>query len=144
MNIPFAHRYARMKHSFSADEHAQTSERPNMATATPSAAAGAQSPQKQYSGFLEPDAQPSAASIRLPESAARKVSALVWRAYVPDTYAASDPEPGRILIPGDGAAGDQEAQSRSGCPAMAAMRRLRPVPSQRLPGAIASDVHAVL
>jgi hypothetical protein len=36
-----------------------------------------------------------------------KVSASVRRAYIPDTYAASGPEPGRILIPGDGAAGDQ-------------------------------------
>ena len=50
----------------------------------------------------------------LPESAAQKVSAKVWRAHIPDTYAASGPnrEPGRILIPGDGAAGDQEAQNR--------------------------------
>jgi hypothetical protein len=40
-------------------------------------------------------------------------------------------EPGRILIPGDGAAGDQEAQNKPACPAMAATRRLRPVPSQR-------------
>jgi hypothetical protein len=47
--------------------------------------------------------------IRLPESAARKVSASVRRACIPDTYAASGPnrEPERILIPGDGAAGDQ-------------------------------------
>jgi hypothetical protein len=47
--------------------------------------------------------------IRLPEGAGRKVSASVRRACVPDTYAASCPnrEPGRILIPGDGAAGDQ-------------------------------------
>jgi hypothetical protein len=42
----------------------------------------------------------------------------------------------RILIPGDGAAGDQEAQNRPACPAMAVTRRLRPVPSQRLPGAM--------
>jgi len=45
-------------------------------------------------------------------------------------------EPGRILIPGDGAAGDQGAQNRPACPAMAATRRLRAVPSQRLPGAM--------
>jgi hypothetical protein len=31
-----------------------------------------------------------------------------------------EPEPGRILIPGDGAAGDQGAQNRPACPAMAA------------------------
>ena len=40
--------------------------------------------------------------------------------------------PGRTLIPGDGAAGDQ---NRPACPAMAATQRLRAVPSQRLPGA---------
>jgi hypothetical protein len=66
--------------------------------------------------LLELDAQPSVASIRLPEGAAPKVSAPVQvrRAHIPDTYAASGPnrEPGRILIPGDGAAGDQEAQNR--------------------------------
>jgi len=44
--------------------------------------------------------------------------------HIRDTYAASGPnrEPGRILIPGDGAAGDQEAQNRPACPAMAATR----------------------
>ena len=50
----------------------------------------------------------------------------------------------RILIPGDGAAGDQEAQNRPACPAMAATRHLRPVPSQRLPGAMVSGAPAVL
>jgi hypothetical protein len=38
------------------------------------------------------------------------------------------PEPGRILIPGDGAAGDQGAQNRPACPAVAAPRRLRGCP----------------
>jgi hypothetical protein len=67
--------------------------------------------------------QNHAARIRLPEGAARKVSASVRRACIPDTYAASGPnrEPGRILIPGDGAAGDQGAQNRPACPAMAAL-----------------------
>jgi hypothetical protein len=37
-----------------------------MATATPSARRGAQTPQKQPAGLLELDAQPSAASIRPP------------------------------------------------------------------------------
>jgi hypothetical protein len=50
----------------SADEHAQTSEKPNMATATPSARRGAQTPQKQHAGLVKLDAQPSAASIRPP------------------------------------------------------------------------------
>ena len=72
---------------------------PNMATATPLGPPGAQTAQKQHAGLLELDAQPSAASIRLPEGAARKVSASVRRACIPDTYAASGPnrEPGRIL-----------------------------------------------
>jgi hypothetical protein len=50
----------------SADEHAQTSESPNMATTTPSARRGAQTPQKQHAGSLELDPRPSAASIRPP------------------------------------------------------------------------------
>jgi hypothetical protein len=81
---------------------------PNVATATPLGPLGAQTAQKQHAGLLKLDAQPSAARIRLPEGAARKVSASVRRACIPDTYAASGPnrEPGRILIPGDGAAGD--------------------------------------
>jgi hypothetical protein len=62
--------------------------------------------------------------------AARKVSASVRRAHIRDTCAASAPdrEPGRILIPGDGAAGDQRAQHRPACPAMAATRRQRACP----------------
>ena len=85
--------------------------------------AGAETAQKQHAaGLLKLDAQPSAARIRLPEGAARKVSASVRRACTPDTYAASGPnrEPGRILILGDGVAGDQGAQNRPACPAMAA------------------------
>jgi hypothetical protein len=119
---------------------------PNMATATALGPPGAQAAQKQHAGLLKLDAQPSAARIRLPEGAARKVSASVRRACVPGTYAAAGPdrEPGRILIPGDGAAGDQGAQNRPACPAMAATRRLRAVPSQRPPGAMVSGAHAVL
>ena len=81
---------------------------PNMATAAPLGPPGPRLwAQKQHAGLLKLDAQPSAARIRLPEGAARKVSASVRRACIPDTYAASgpNPEPGRILIPGDGAAG---------------------------------------
>ena len=87
---------------------------PNMTTATPLGPPGAQTPQKQHAGLLKLDAQPSADRIRLPEGAARKISASMRRACIPDTYAASDPnrEPGRILIPGDGAAGDPRAQNR--------------------------------
>ena len=130
---------------YQADEHAQTSVSEHGDRHSPRPA-GAQTAQKQHAGLLKLDAQPSAARIRLPEGAARKVSASVQRAYIPDTYAASGPnrEPGRILIPGDGAAGDQGAQNRPACPAMAATRRLRPVPPQRLPGAMVSGVHVVL
>jgi hypothetical protein len=91
---------------------------PNMATATPLGPPGAQTAEKQHAGSLEVDAQPSAARIRLPEGVGRKVSASVRRACIPDTYAASGPnrEPGRTLIPGDGAAGDQGAQNRACLP----------------------------
>ena len=51
--------------------------------------AGAQTAQKQHAGLLKLDALPSAASIRLPEGAARKVSAPVRRACIPDISAAS-------------------------------------------------------
>ena len=108
---------------------------PNMATATPLGPPRAQTAQKQHAGVLELDAQPSVASIRLPEGAAPKVSAPVQvrRAHIrtPTRHRAPNQEPGRILIPGDGAAGDQGAQNRPACAAIAATRRLRPVPSQR-------------
>ena len=67
---------------------------PDMATTTAPRPAGAQTAQEQHAGLLKLDAQPSAASIRLPEGAARKVSASVRRACIPDTYAASGPKPG--------------------------------------------------
>jgi hypothetical protein len=108
---------------------------PNMATATPLGPPRAQTAQKQHAGLLELDAQPSVASIRFPEGAAPKVSAPVQvrRAYIrtPTRHRAPNQEPGRILIPGDGAAGDQGAQNRPACAAIAATRRLRLVPSQR-------------
>jgi hypothetical protein len=62
----------------------------------------------------------------------------------PTRHRAPNQQPERILIPGDGAAGGQEAQNRPACPAMAATRHLRPVPSQRLPGAMVSGAPAVL
>ena len=72
---------------------------PNMTTATPLGLPGPQTAQKQYAGPLEVDAQPSAARIRLPEGAARKVSASVRRAYIPDTSAASGPRTGDLEGP---------------------------------------------
>ena len=92
--------------------------------------------EKQHAGLPELDAQPSVASSRLPEGAAAKVSAPVQvrRAHIrtPTRHRAPNQEPGRILIPGDGAAGDQRAQNRLASAAIAATRRLRPVPSQRV------------
>jgi hypothetical protein len=119
---------------------------PNMATDTALGPPGAETGQEQHARLLELDAQPSATRIRLPEGAARKVSASVRQARIPDTYAASGPNRklGSLLIPGDGAAGDQEAQNKPACPAMAATRRLRAVPSQRPSSAMVSGAHAVL
>ena len=81
---------------------------------------GTQTVQKQHAWSLELDAQPSAARIRLPRG--RGAGGLCLGAaslqYIPDVSAASgpEPEPARALIPGDGAAGDQEAQNRTACP----------------------------
>ena len=117
----------------SADEHVQTTGPEHGDRHSPRPAKGVA--EKQHAGLLELDAQPSVASTRLPEGAAPKVSAPVQvrRAHIrtPTQHRAPNQEPGRILIPGDGAAGDQEAQNRPACAAIAATRRLRPVPSQR-------------
>ena len=124
-----------------------------MATATPLGPPGVETAQKQHAaGLLKLDAQPSAARIRLPEGAARKVSASVRRTCVPDSYAASGPnrEPGRILIPGNGAAGDQGAQNEACLPGNGGTRRLPGL--SRLNGLLAVDdtgtmvsgAHAVL
>ncbi len=69
---------------------------PNMAAATPSARREprrrrSRSSTRGCSSWTR--SHPPSASV-LPESAARKVSALVWRAHIPDTYAASGPGPG--------------------------------------------------
>ena len=84
-------------------------------------------------------AQAGRATIRRqnPPSRGRSTEALcplqVRRAHIrtPTRHRAPNQEPGRILIPGDGAAGDQGAQNRPACAAIVATRRLRPVPSQR-------------
>ena len=71
----------------------------------------AQTAQKQHAGLLELDAQPSVASIRLPEGAAPKVSAPCRCGELTSGHLRGiGPEPRNlegILIPGDGAAGDQ-------------------------------------
>jgi hypothetical protein len=108
---------------------------PNMATATPSARrvpGVAQAAQEQHAGLLKVEAQSSATRIRLPAGAARKVSASVRRACIPDTYAASgpetgtwnDPDPRRRSSRGSGAQNRPARQWRL-------RERLRAVPSQR-------------
>jgi hypothetical protein len=100
----------------SADEHAQTSVSEHGAVSA-LGPPGAQTAQKQHAGLLKAARATIRARIRFPEGAARKASASARRACIPDTYAASGPnrEPGRILIPGDGAVGDQEAQNKPAC-----------------------------
>jgi len=66
------HKYGAGNALISADEHAQTSVSEHGDRHSPRAA-GAQTAEKQHTGLLKLDAQPSAASIRLPEGAARKV-----------------------------------------------------------------------
>ena len=94
---------------YSADEHARTSESPNMATATPSARRG-------------PDAAEAARRVaRAGRAAIRRQHPSALRARrgrspsrsgeltsrTPTRHRAPNQQPGRILIPGDGAAGDQ-------------------------------------
>jgi hypothetical protein len=105
----------------------------------------AQTPQERHAGLLELDVQPSAASICPPGGRGRSLSwcgELTFR--TPTRHRAPDQQPGRILIPGDGAAGDQGAQDRLANPAMAATRRLQPVPPQRPPGAMVPGTPAVM
>ena len=91
---------------------------PNMAAATPSARReprGRRSSTPGCSSWTR--SHPPPASV-FPEGAARYVSAPVRRAHIPDTCAASGPEPGTWKDhpdPGDGAAGDQGL--RTGLPA---------------------------
>ena len=72
---------------------------PNTATATPLGSPGTQTVQKQHAWSLELGAQPSAVRIRLPEGGARKVSAPVRRAYIPDASAVSGPRTGNLEGP---------------------------------------------
>ena len=108
----------------SADEHAQTS-RPEHGDHRHSL--GPPGPRRRRSSTPGcpswTRSHPPPASV-FPEGAARKVSAPGRRAHIPDTYAASGPEPGTCKDPdpGDGAAGDQGAQNRPVCLAMAATR----------------------
>jgi len=75
-------------------------ERPNMATATPSARRGPRRRRSSTPGCPSwTPSHPPQASV-LPEGAVRRGSALVWRACIPDTCAASGPEPGTWKDPG--------------------------------------------
>ena len=87
---------------------------PNMATATPLGPPGPQTAQKQHAGSLEVNAQPSAARIRLPEGRGTEGLCLGAASLHSGHLRGIRPPnrgPGRTLIPGDGAAWDQEAQS---------------------------------
>ena len=118
-----------------------TSESPNRRPPTPSARRGPRRRRSSTPGCSSwTRSHPPPASV-LPETAARKVclgGELTFR--TPTRHRAPNRKPRRILIPGDGAAGDQGPQNRPACPAIAATRRLRPVPSQRLP-ALRSQVY---
>jgi hypothetical protein len=124
------HKYASRQHAhFGLDEHAQP-ECPNMATATP---LGPPGPRRRRSST--PGCSSWTRNHPPPESVfprARhgrslpRCGELAFRTA--PRHRAPDRGPGRILIPGGGAAGDQRAQDRPACPAMAATRRLRAVP----------------
>jgi len=102
---------------------------PNMTTATHLGPPGAQTAQRRRrsstpgrSNWTRSHPLPG---IHLPEGAARKVlprcGGLKFR--TPPRHRAPNLDldrPGRTPIPGDGAAGDQRAQDRPACPAMAA------------------------
>jgi len=84
---------------------------PNMATDTALGPPGAETGQEQHARLLELDAQPSATRIRLPEGAARKVSASVRRACMhsghllgigPEPGTWKDPDPRRRSSRGSG------------------------------------------
>jgi hypothetical protein len=88
---------------------------PNMATTTPPRPAGAQTAQNQHAGLLKLDAQPSAA--RIPSFRGRGAEGLCLGAaslHSGHLRGIGPPNrgPGRTVIPGDGAAGDQWAQDR--------------------------------
>ena len=116
----------------SADEHAQTSVSEHGDRHCPRPAGAGQGAEETPPGCSSWTRNHPPPESLFPRAAARKVSASVQRACIPDTYVASGPnrEPRRILIPGDGAVGDQGEQNTPACPAMVAMRRLRAVPSQ--------------
>jgi hypothetical protein len=130
---------------YSADEHAQTSG-PEHGGRHSLGPPGTQTSQKQHAGFARAGRaairrqHPSSLRARRGRSPPR-CGELTFG--TPTLHRAPDQEPGRILIPADGAAGDQRLRpGLPACLATAATRRLRPVPSQPLPGAMVSGAHA--
>jgi hypothetical protein len=112
-----------------ADEHAQTSEPEHGDRHSPRPAAG---PDAAEAARRVAQAERAIIRSQQPSSLrARRGRSLPWCGELtfraPTRHRAPNHQPGRILIPGDGAAGDQGAQNRPACPAMAATRRLRPV-----------------
>ena len=105
----------------SADEHAQTSVSEHGDRHCPRPAGGRDG--AEAARRVAQDGRATIRRIRLPEGAARKVSASVRRACIPGHLRGIGHEPGTWK--------DQEAQNKPACPAMAATRRLRAVPSQR-------------
>jgi hypothetical protein len=83
---------------------------PNMATALPSARRGLDA-QKQHAGLPALDTQPSAAASVFPRAQHRRSlpRRRERRAHIrtPTRHRPPNQEPGRILIPADGATGDQ-------------------------------------
>src|SRR5437868_11664505 len=88
-----------------------------VATVTPLGSPWAQTAQKQHATSLKVDAQPFAAEYVFPRArhgrSLSRCGELTFRALT--RRRAPNREPGSPLIPGDGAAGDQEARSRTAC-----------------------------
>jgi len=88
-----------------------------MATATPSVRRGPRRRRSSTPGFPSwTRSHPPPASV-LPESAARKVSAPVRRAHIPDTYAASGPESATWKDPDPRRRSSRGSGLRTGLPA---------------------------
>jgi hypothetical protein len=92
-----------------------------MATATPSARRAPRRRRSSMPGYSSwTPSHPASASV-FPEGVARRVSASMRRAHIPDTYAASDPESGtwKDLDPRRRSSRGSRAQNRPVCLAMA-------------------------
>src|SRR5262249_31146680 len=121
---------------------------PNMATARTLGPPRVQTAQKQHAGLLEPDAQPSVASIRPPEGAAPKLSAPVQvrRAHIraPERHRAPNQEPGRIVIPRRRGSRGSQGSEQAGVRGNSGYATPAACPVATLPGALVSGAHALL